>query len=229
MNDGFDDELGLSLEDWEAEEAYYRKLAQQGQEEALRSPRRRGYAPWQSFSRFACEHLPRCLLKSEHDGWEVWAGARADCSHYLGHFDLILNLTGDTAFCGHSIPIKELARWMKSSPPPEILLDWPDMDAVNLPWEFWKELVQYLTSHRTRMLVFCVGGHGRTGTAIACLMVAGGWERNNAIRWIRKNYCPAAIESKAQEDYILAVETGCLEAAKQVRRPPRSKPARAAS
>ncbi len=106
--------------------------------------------------------------------------------------------------------MKELARWSAGSRPQEAVIDWPDMGVVALPCEFWKTLANYLATHKTRLLVFCVGGHGRTGTAIACLMVACGWKSDDAIRWIRKNYCSGAIESKVQEAYIWEIEVGCL-------------------
>ena len=88
---------------------------------------------------------------------------------------------------------------------PEILLDWPDMEAVNLPREFWDDLVAHLAHARAQMLIFCVGGHGRTGAAIACLMVACGWQSGEAITWVRRNYCPCAIETTEQERYIRSI------------------------
>lgn len=160
----------------------------------------------QSPLRPACIHRPRCLLRSEPNGWEVWAGARFDCLESLEHFDVLLNLSGEPALEGHHVPLKGLEHWGKQAPPLEVILDWPDMRAVDLPAAFWTDLCQYLAKNRTRMLTFCVGGHGRTGTAICCLMVVNGWTSKAAIEWVRKNYCQQAVESKEQEEYICAIE-----------------------
>lgn len=161
--------------------------------------------------RFApiCEHKPRCLLKSDEGGWSIWAGAAPDCRGQMENFELLLNLTGDSALAGHSIPIPELARWQAPRQVPEIVLDWPDLGIVHLPREFWIDLVGYLSLKRARMLVFCLGGHGRTGTAVACIMAVCGWESTDAIAWVRANYCPRAIETKRQEEYVrqIAAET----------------------
>lgn len=52
----------------------------------------------------------------------------------------------------------------------------------------------------------CVGGHGRTGTALACLAVLGGQRSAEAITWVRGNYCPAAVETTAQEEFAIGVQ-----------------------
>lgn len=47
----------------------------------------------------------------------------------------------------------------------------------------------------------CIGGHGRTGMIMsAVLSEMCGTE--DAISWIRKNYCKKAVESKAQVDWL---------------------------
>jgi hypothetical protein len=149
-----------------------------------------------------CEHKPRCVLKSDEGGWSIWAGTGADCRGQMGNFDLLLNLTGDSVLAGHCIPVPELAHWQGPRLVPEIVLDWPDLGIVHLPREFWTDLVRYLALKRARILVFCVGGHGRTGTAIACIMATCGWESADAIAWVRANYCPRAIETRQQEEYV---------------------------
>lgn len=47
--------------------------------------------------------------------------------------------------------------------------------------------------------VGCIGGHGRTGTAIACMAVLAGVKPKNAAKWVQNNYCSHAVESKKQE------------------------------
>jgi hypothetical protein len=121
----------------------------------------------------------------------------------MNRFDLLLNLTGDSLFRRHIIPVPALAQWEGDGPMSrEIVLDWPDMGIVELPRAFWVKLVEQLTVTNASMLVFCVGGHGRTGTAIASLMVACGWTSSDAIGWVRAHYCGRAIETDEQEQYI---------------------------
>jgi protein-tyrosine phosphatase len=50
--------------------------------------------------------------------------------------------------------------------------------------------------------VGCLGGHGRTGTALACLAVLTGYPAAGAVAWVRANYCPKAVETADQEALI---------------------------
>jgi len=152
-----------------------------------------------------CPHRPQCVLKGQ-SGWSVWAGAEGDCIRRMSTFQLLLNLTGTSVLSRHIVPVPELQAWEESAALPEIVLDWPDMGVVSLPRRFWEELVAHLTNTQRKLLVFCVGGHGRTGTALACLMVVCGWTSEDAIEWIRTNYCQRAIETREQERYILQIE-----------------------
>ena len=47
--------------------------------------------------------------------------------------------------------------------------------------------------------VGCIGGHGRTGTVLACMAVLAGVPSKKAVSWVRNNYCKEAVESKEQE------------------------------
>lgn len=150
-----------------------------------------------------CAHPPQCVLKGTDAAWSIFAGAGADCLSSMPGFDFVLNLTGESLFRKHVIPLPELARWEGQGPRvPELVLDWPDMGTVDLPRQFWTDLIEYLNRTAASMLVFCVGGHGRTGTAIASLMVACGWTSADAMAWVRAHYCGRAIETDEQEDYV---------------------------
>ncbi len=48
-----------------------------------------------------------------------------------------------------------------------------------------------------RVEVGCHGGHGRAGTALACLAVLAGLTED-PVDWIRTQYCPRAIETDEQ-------------------------------
>ena len=48
----------------------------------------------------------------------------------------------------------------------------------------------------------CLGGHGRTGTALACLAVLAGTPAAEAVAWVRGAYCPKAVETDAQRAFV---------------------------
>ncbi len=53
-----------------------------------------------------------------------------------------------------------------------------------------------------RVEVGCSGGHGRTGTALACLAILAGLSPSDAVSWVRAHYCPDAVETADQEAYV---------------------------
>lgn len=50
--------------------------------------------------------------------------------------------------------------------------------------------------------VGCMGGHGRTGTILACMAVLDGLDHKDAIAFIRSRFCKDAIETAEQEWYV---------------------------
>lgn len=82
-------------------------------------------------------------------------------------------------------------------------LEWPDRAAPPVAPQWWLRLARAIPK-RADVLVACVGSHGRTGTALALLALAYGVVETaeDAIRFVRKEHCARAIESKAQETYI---------------------------
>ncbi len=57
-----------------------------------------------------------------------------------------------------------------------------------------------------RVLLHCVGGLGRSGTAAACYLVASGMEPDDAIAAVRRARSPRAIESALQERFVRGYE-----------------------
>ncbi len=55
---------------------------------------------------------------------------------------------------------------------------------------------------RNRVEIACTGGRGRTGTAIACLAVLDGMDPREAVRWVRRNYDPRAVETPWQARFV---------------------------
>lgn len=55
-----------------------------------------------------------------------------------------------------------------------------------------------------RVEVGCLGGHGRTGTALACLAVLTGTPPGEAVAWVRAVYCERAVETDDQHAFVAA-------------------------
>lgn len=115
----------------------------------------------------------------------------------------------------------------------EIILTWPDHGPAQVKAEFWAallETIQHPDFPYTSVIFCCVGGHGRTGTALASLAIAAGIYDESPVTWyksgtkkvdpkhapatiaercevyIQRDYCSSAIESDAQSLYLAYVE-----------------------
>lgn len=55
---------------------------------------------------------------------------------------------------------------------------------------------------RDRVEIACTGGHGRTGTAIACLAVLDGIDPTEAVAWVRRHYDRRAVETPWQSRFV---------------------------
>jgi protein-tyrosine phosphatase len=53
-----------------------------------------------------------------------------------------------------------------------------------------------------RVEVACLGGRGRTGTALACLAILDGVQPTEAVAFVRSHYNPAAVETFWQRRYV---------------------------
>ena len=85
------------------------------------------------------------------------------------------------------------ARWVR----------WPDFrlpsdraDAIDAIVEAWTR------SAHERVEVACGGGHGRTGTALACMAVLDGVEPGEAVAYVRAHYDAHAVETPWQKRYV---------------------------
>lgn len=52
--------------------------------------------------------------------------------------------------------------------------------------------------------VGCAAGHGRTGTALACMAILAGVPSDEAVEWVRRHYCRNAVEHEDQEEWVLS-------------------------
>ena len=156
------------------------------------------------------DHPPTPAITGPDGAWGVWCGKRTDVEGNTDEFDLIINLTGHSIFDDrkHTIPIESMKHWSNGPKhAPEMILDWPDYSIINWPLEFWLELMGYIEENDLDVVVFCFGGHGRTGTMVAAMMIVSlNFTVKEAVGWLRKNYCHKAVESKSQVEYLYSLE-----------------------
>lgn len=89
-------------------------------------------------------------------------------------------------------------------PWPHEHFDWPDFGVPDDLDALRRTLTDFLNRARRgeRVEVGCLGGHGRTGTALACLAVLAGTPASDALEWVRTNYCHKAVETDVQVQLV---------------------------
>jgi len=83
-------------------------------------------------------------------------------------------------------------------------LDWPDFGVPK------QHALADASIHRAwdearkgkNVEVACVGGHGRTGTVLACMAVLAGIRPEDAVTWVRERYCERAVQEPAQAYWV---------------------------
>jgi hypothetical protein len=101
---------------------------------------------------------------------------------------------------GHEPPaVPWEARW----------LAWPDFGlpsdraaAVAALREAW------VRAAAERVEIACHGGHGRTGTALACLAVLDGVPGREAVGYVREHYAARAVETPWQRRFVACFPAG---------------------
>jgi len=95
--------------------------------------------------------------------------------------------------------------WLE--PEPEgVLVSFPWIDrSVPLDVEQFVKVLRWLLGEikdGKRIDIGCMGGHGRTGTMLACLLVAQGMPANEAVKKVRSEHCSEAIETQGQIAFV---------------------------
>jgi protein-tyrosine phosphatase len=87
---------------------------------------------------------------------------------------------------------------------PHVMLDWPDFGVPAFTDEAVREIrAAYERARQGETVeVACVGGHGRTGTVLACMAVLAGVPVSEAVAWVRAAYCPRAVQEPAQQYWV---------------------------
>lgn len=160
-----------------------------------------------------CRHKPSPVFS--FDDLMFYGGSRYTITGTpeLDKIQVVLNASGTA-----------LNSWDKTSLPPEfqslnrfitadyhfkeLVIDWMDGQGPDVLPGFWQEFIQLCKDQGFKhIMCICFGGHGRTGTALASIMLASGyWNLKESVEIIHKIYCVEAIETSAQYKYLVELE-----------------------
>lgn len=140
---------------------------------------------------------------------------KLDCSPFAAIIDLAdnfpLRLSRRIPFIESNIPgVQAALEKIPSQTLPLIKIDWPDGTGLPVGGAFWSKLWDLLPvgseEAPAKILVCCFGAHGRTGTALASLMLASNdpsiFSPAIAICRLRIDHCEEAVETSRQLDYL---------------------------
>ena len=94
--------------------------------------------------------------------------------------------------------------WEEGSPIIQVQFSIPDMGVPRSVPDF-KAMIDWLCNQLQedkKIHVGCIGGHGRTGMVLAAIIAKATGEKD-AIQFVRKNYCPKAVESDEQVLFLM--------------------------
>jgi protein-tyrosine phosphatase len=94
------------------------------------------------------------------------------------------------------------ARWEPTWPAE--VVEWPDFGVPDDAARAARAIESAFERARGGELVEvgCLGGSGRTGTALACMAVLAGVPARDAVAWVRESYRPTAVETAEQEAFV---------------------------
>ncbi len=162
-----------------------------------------------------CHNGPVKLL--ENRGLSLYGASRTEAEISFYNFDLVISLEfckpiNNSIITGSNISSVELRRLINSTE--HLKIDWPDFGIPQLDKDFWIKLSYFLRKKGRdrerfgktyKVMVHCMGGHGRTGTALAILAnmcTDEGWKDEDLLCKIRENHCSKAVENSTQIKYI---------------------------
>ncbi|MHA2280155.1 MAG: protein-tyrosine phosphatase family protein [Promethearchaeota archaeon] len=148
-----------------------------------------------------CFHTPKHIFTM--GGIDYYAADREGVTRFDG--DMIINLTSTPNF---PVIIPEELREHYDIPSEEIMVPWPDLESPRVKMSFW-ETIHRVIEHRgcKTVCVHCAYGHGRTGTALSCILVAMcGHSAVDAVDTIREYHCEEAVETSEQCFYVMEVD-----------------------
>src|SRR5262245_23912762 len=165
------------------------------------------------------KHLPACHIGPQRgfqvSNLTVWAASEREVGHDLD-WDLRIRIRDRYSSTDDSfVTLENGAENMFPASlayvdlPPTINIYWPDYEAPAMGKKWWLELTKGLLElaqkeKPTDMVVFCMGGHGRTGTALSILAALTGvvGKGGDPVAYVRSKHCEKAVESTIQINYI---------------------------
>ena len=167
-----------------------------------------------------CQHDPILpVWKSDDEKIEIYVADSAGTNKFRANFDLVIDGGNNVPYITptpvlRTLNLELVDRLIADTLPPDmndntLRINWPDRAAPPVYPEFWINLAAYIreqTLNRDKpfkVMTSCQGGHGRSGTAAVCLMMAfTEYDALEAITHLRAVHCGRAIESAVQHDYI---------------------------
>lgn len=146
----------------------------------------------------------------------VWAGARDEFFGYWSQFALLVSCAGPgmappapnavVTVSGHVAGLRMLPPDMLEIPKavPWIAINWPDGGIPRMTRAAWDQLAASLPDIEGNVGLYCMGGHGRTGTALSILACLCGAVPADAdpVEWVRQQYCSEVVETEEQTRYV---------------------------
>jgi protein-tyrosine phosphatase len=105
-------------------------------------------------------------------------------------------------------PSPDLGVYLLGTEPPAVgwdsrWLQWPDFGLPADPAMLAETLAEaWRRAADERVEFACAGGHGRTGTALACLAIIDGVPAGDAVAYVREHYDAGAVETIGQRRYL---------------------------
>jgi hypothetical protein len=139
----------------------------------------------------------------------IFAGSKAELRDDWA-WNLMIRITDDLTplakpevVAANSVAQEELpAGLVKPAFPAVIDIMWDDFGVPFLDKAWWQLLYETIKSwpERKDVVIHCLGGHGRTGTALAILAGLNG--DPDPVKMLREVYCKKIVESQSQIAYI---------------------------
>lgn len=155
----------------------------------------------------SCRHEPTEVFKI--DGVEYYGGSESKAGFFDGVTICLLGRSTEVKPCVEVAKHRKnqfngLATQKYLARPIDLSINWRDMGAPPLIPEFWRQLHASIVKMQAETaLFFCMGGHGRTGTALAAMLVCNrGYSPKQALLEVRESYCDQAVESDSQIRYL---------------------------
>jgi hypothetical protein len=105
-------------------------------------------------------------------------------------------------------PEPDFALYLFGKEPPAVAwestwIHWPDFRLPSDKRAFTEALREAWARAETDRVEFaCYGGHGRTGTALACLAILDGVPAKEAVAYVREHYAERAVETPWQSRFV---------------------------